>query len=314
MHARPTVRSLRRCIMCVVAAACLSSSAAAQRSPGDAEFFEGMSALEAGLFAEARDHFRASLEVEPRPAPAFNLAFALRGLGDVLGAEEVYRALRRGEYGELSARGLDDVESFLEEVARSVGIVRVRVLGAPRIAVRLDGQMIGELDDGSLVERRCNPGARRLTFSAAEHVTAEREVQVGAGETVDEVVRLLPEPDGRPGRLELTVDDEDAQVSIVGVAEGHSPLARDLPAGRYAVRVRNRDGVRDQEILLPAGRRVQIELSLPDAPLRRRPTFWLVLGGVIAVGAAAAATGVLLRRRVADPVQVEPWGNIVIGE
>ena len=184
----------------------LAAPAAAQdgeRSAARRDFDAGMAAIAEGRFAEGRDALARSLEADARPATAYNLGVALRGTGQVRQGSEVLRALIAGEYGELSAEGRAQAERLLSEVRADVASLRVAVAAGEgagdaepaRGELSLDGEPIEEVEAGSLLLLRVDPGAHRLQLAGVRIVRVTRSIELAPGEERDVSLRLQPRPD-----------------------------------------------------------------------------------------------------------------------
>jgi hypothetical protein len=170
----------------------VAATAQAQRGDEQArELFEqARHAFETGRFAEARDLLRRSLELTPNAGAAFNLAVAMRGTGEAVGAVDVLDRLLAGQYGELSAEQREQVARLRGEVALEIATLEIHAAGAPRVEVRVDGEPAGEVVDGGVVDTPVD--SRRHVVSAhAEGLRPEQErIYVERGERLRVDLRL----------------------------------------------------------------------------------------------------------------------------
>jgi hypothetical protein len=280
---------------------------AQQRDSTEArELFEqAAEALQVGRFTEAVDLLRRSLELEPRPSTAFNLAVALRGMGDLLAAERMFEQLVDGQYGSVEPRKRKEVRSMLGEVRAEIAELSVRIRGSESAAVRLDGEGVATVRRGEALEVRVNPGRHQLEARARGREPVERAIELSPGSS-ERVTLELP-PDRRPGVLALRSEEPGARLEIVGVAQGETRLERELAPGDYTVRVTGEDGTHETNVRVPPAERVGLKLDPPTRGFFERPLVWVGIGIVVA-GAAAAAIAVPLTRNK-DPVVDDFWGN-----
>jgi hypothetical protein len=270
------------------------------------ELFErAASALQGGRFQEASSLFERSLEAQPRPSTAFNLGVARRGLGDALGAVQVFEDLLDGAYGALEGPQRREARHLLREARADVGSIEVRIDGAPHASLVIDGEPRGRVEKGQPRTFRVNPGPRRLEAKAPGREPSTRTFRVEAGGR--RTATLTLPPDRRPGVLILESNADDAVLEIEGVDKAPGRLRRELPPGEYTVHARGDDGSRTTRVEVPPARRVRLVLDPPTRGFFEKPAFWVVAGVVVA-GAAAGVTVGLIRRKQ-DPVVDEFWGN-----
>lgn len=290
--------------------ACLSSVAEAQPSPlaeAREAFERGMQELDEGRFRDATVSFERSFELAPRLPTAFNWALALRGLGQALEAERLYRRLLEGELGELREQDRASVESLLTEVQATISELHLTIEGPAELEARVDGVVIATTPGEHAI--RLDPGEHGIVVGAHDHETAERRVSAG-GAPIEVRVALEPLVDRRPGTLELRSAREDARFQIFTpeatepTAEGPAPWRGELAPGRYAIVVHGAHGDRRTEIEVPAGRPVALTLDPPERSLVEEEWFWIVIGvGVAAV--VAGAVGISRIEREVPPLENE---------
>ena len=268
-------------------------------------FDEATEALRVGRFADAVKALRASFDLVPRTATAFNLAVALRGTGDVLGALGLFDRLLSGELGALDAAKRAQVAELRAEVARDVAAVTITATGAEAVEVRLDGRILG-VTRGEPITAKVNPGAHRIVASAPDRETAERALDVAPGASPTVALTLRPARDERPGHVVLGCADAGATLSIDGVGSARGQLERDLAPGEYQVRVRTRSGERKVRLVVPAGRTVKLLLDPPSSSAAASPWLWVGVGVLVTGGVVGAV--VATRPRKADPVTDPFWG------
>jgi hypothetical protein len=269
-------------------------------------FESATESLRTGRFAEAVRALRASLEIAPRSATAFNLAVALRGTGDALGAAALFDRLSHGEFGTIDLAKREEVERLRAEVAAEIGSVRITVRGADLIDVRLDGAKAGAVRDGEEISARLNPGQHRVIATARDRETAERTFDLPRGGSVSLELRLAAAPARAASHLALRSSDAEATIRVDGVGSAIGQFERDLAPGEYNVVVRNKNGERTTRVRLHAGRSLSLVLDAPTKSVFAGPWFWIGAGALIAGGVAVAV--VATRPHGDDPARDPYWG------
>ncbi len=270
-------------------------------------FDQALEAIHGGRFAEAEKELRASLDIAPRAATAFNLAIAQRGTGDAIDALALFDKLDDGAFGALDAAKREQLATLRTEVAADIATVTIHATGAGSIELRLDGEIIATVADGETTKHRLNPGAHRLVATAADHETFEKAVDVARGQTFSVDVALRPAADRRPGHVLLECSEKGATIVIDGHGSAIGHLERDLAPGEYTVRVRSSSDERTVRLAVPAGRTIKLELDPPSKSIVQRPWFWIVTG-VLVTGGAATAAVLATRPHKTEPVSDKFWG------
>ena len=269
-------------------------------------FDEAAEALRVGRFSDAVKALRASLDLAPRPATAFNLAVALRGTGDAVAALALFDKLASGELGALDPARREQLGELRAEVAAEIATLTVVASGADRIEIRLDGEVIAIIEPGASAVAKVSPGAHRIVASARDHETIDRAVDVAPGSSPTISLALSPARDERPGHVILECSDAGATITVEGKGTATGRLERDLPPGEYTVRVHSSAGERKVRLAVPSGRTIKLVLDPPTTSLVQRPWFWVGAGVLVAGG----VTGAILatRPRQGDAVTDAFWG------
>ena len=169
---------------------------AARRDEARQLFARGEVAFAEGRLADARRLFRQSLDLHPHQATAFNLALAMREAGAYLDSDALYAELLDGRFGALDEERRREVAGLRAEVRARIGRLRVRVHGAARSEVLVDGRIVARAASSETTEAEVDPGEHVATARAADYLPVDETVHVEAGETVS--IRLaLTEPIGR---------------------------------------------------------------------------------------------------------------------
>lgn len=270
-------------------------------------FEEAERAQEAGRYAEARDLYRRSLEVVPRPGSAFNLAVCLRGTGEILQSVQTFDALLGDEYGPLEAAQRSEVTRLRQEANAEVARLRIEASGADAIEIRVDGVRVEEISDGQTIEWRVNPGEHVVTATALQRVDVEERLTVERGGTGGVRMVLTPTRDAMLGTLIVEASEPDDTVEIVGVVRGRGSVRRELSPGAYEVRVIGNEGQSESRVDLSAGTTLRVQLDAGEGDgLLASPWFWIVAGAVVAGGVVA---GILLFGETEkDPIQDPVYG------
>lgn len=271
-------------------------------------FVEAQQALETGRFAEARDLLEQSLDLTPNPGSAFNLAIALRGMGQPIEAVGVFDALLKGGYGSLAEPQRQQAEALRQEVAAEIATLEVRAPGPREVHVRVDGQRAGRIVSGGMVSEPVNPGKRTVSVSAEGFEPQEQRVTIKPGATQAVRFKLKPTRESIYGTLIIEAVEPRDQVEIVGVARAPRILKRQLRAGQYQVRVVGETGDRKSTVDLDAGQTLRVRLDVQESSLISSPWFWTGVG--VLVAATAAGSFFLLQERVDDPVRDPVYGVI----
>lgn len=177
--------------------------AQAQDEAARVRFEEAMGLLSEDRFAEARDILRLVLEDAPRSWVAFNLAMALRGTGDVLGAVALLEGILGGQYGRFEGQWGDSATRELDQIRGHIAHIIVTACGAETSTLRINGDSVAELRACETRSFDVNPGRHVLLFDADNADTIEQTLVLERGQTqsarVDLVVRevLAPPPESR---------------------------------------------------------------------------------------------------------------------
>jgi hypothetical protein len=269
-------------------------------------FDEAAESLRVGRFADAVKSLRASLDLAPRSATAFNLAVALRGTGDAVAALALFDKLAAGDFGELDPTRREQVGKLRAEVAAEIATLTLVASGADAIEIRLDGEVVTVAKSGERFVAKVSPGAHRIVASARDHETVDRAIDLPRGASTEVAVELRPARDERPGHVVLECADAGATITIEGKGSASRRLECDLPPGEYTVRVHSSAGERKVRLVVPSGRTIKLVLDPPTTSIVQRPWFWIGAGVLVAGG----VTGAILatRPRHADLVTDAFWG------
>lgn len=152
-------------------------------------FDRAVAAMQEGRTREGVELFRRSLDLMPRTESAFNLAVALRGIGDHVAARRTLDALAAGTYGALGEQEVRAVEVLRDEIARETPSLRIAV-DAADASVAVDGT---ELDgDARALIIALNPGAHQVVARAPRHRESARTIELALGETEELAIALEP--------------------------------------------------------------------------------------------------------------------------
>ena len=294
---RLVVVAVSLCVVCPVTPAFGRRPIASQKlNSAKQQFDKGMASLNDGRFSAAVEYFERSLALAPRASTAFNLAVALRGKGDAVGAVKRLKQLLAGRYGEVSAEQRERVESLLKKANREVASIALRVRGPKNTTVRLDGVVL----PAKRVQRlRVNPGVHRLTASAPDHGAPDRAVRLRPGERRSVVLVLNRTVDRRNGTLRILSDDRRAWISVEGVRlRRKAPWVKSLKPGAYTVRVVGSDASTRSQVTVVAGRTVTVRLNpARSSSIFSSGWFWAGVGAVAIAGGTTAAILLTPRER-----------------
>jgi hypothetical protein len=167
-----------------LAIALFTSLALAQPSDPEIEardlFGRALEALRTGDHAGGRELLERSLALYDAAPTRFNLAITYRATGDPLRSVTMLEEMLEGRHGELSADQRAGVSEQLALSLAEIAFLAVRVRGAKRATVIVDGEERGVTDRGALAVR-VNPGTHTVAIETDLRSDAI-ETRVGRGE------------------------------------------------------------------------------------------------------------------------------------
>ena len=230
----------------------LSAAGDAKRERDARVLFErAVKSLREGQFAEARDLLNQSLVLEERPATAFNLGVAYRGTGESMRAIDVLRDLVAERYGKLEPAQRHEVSALIRAIETEVANVEISAQGADKIQIRIDGRHVGDLASGESRTFRADGGERLVSASATDHITVEKRLRLPRGKRVRVAFTLRPTQEARVGRIVLIAPNPRDLLEIRGYPPANGRLERDVPPGRYTVRLAGEHGTREATLTRP---------------------------------------------------------------
>lgn len=177
-------------VLMAAAVLCATNRVAAAEPPHDGDraafaaqrMADGRALFEAGRLAEARAALHEAFKAGGTPQQAANLGTVELVLGRYRDAAEHLRwaltSLERQPRADTEARAIEEVRRSLDQAAREVGTLDVRVRVA-HAKVDLDGSAL-DLSEGSLAF--VEPGPHVLSASASAHAPARVALTIGRGE------------------------------------------------------------------------------------------------------------------------------------
>jgi hypothetical protein len=183
------MRALLILLLCASGSTALAQAGADPRDVMVArqEFRAGIAAARDGRWAEARDRFARSYELNPRRSALFNLAGAQARTGELVAAAESYRRYLELRDEERAA----EAEARLDELTARIPLVTVRASLAEGDALTLDGAPLRRVLLTSPIP--VDPGAHRLAVRRDEAEVAAEDFEAPEGARV-EVVLDVPRP------------------------------------------------------------------------------------------------------------------------
>ncbi len=284
------VRHLRW-ISGLIFAALLSIPSAPTFAQDDARasFRNGARAYQAERYEEALGHFRESYAIRPVAVVLFNIGQTLNALDRPSEAIEAYLQYL-SEADEVSEERQAAVQAELESLEQRVGILRVstNVEGA---VVRIGNRELGQtpIVDPIYLDR----GRITLTTERPGYEPDAREIVIRAGETHRVEITLEEIP--RFGTLAVTANVTGATLSLNDEARGVVPFEDRLRVGSYrlSIEAEDYDGF-ETNIRITEDERTQIDAELEETYyLGRQPWLWILIGGIIVVGAVTTLALVL---------------------
>jgi hypothetical protein len=192
-----------------------TSLALAQPSDPEAEardlFGQALEALRTGDHAGGRELLERSLALYDAAPTRFNLAITYRATGDPLRSVTMLEEMLEGRHGELSGEQRSGVSEQLALSLAEIAFLAVRVRGADRATVIVDGEGRGTTEGGALAVR-VNPGVHRVEIET-ERRSDPLETRVGRGERASVEIDA-PRPATAPPILPEEPVDEDEGGSL----------------------------------------------------------------------------------------------------
>ncbi len=265
------------------AKASAESEAASLKKKGDA-------AMLALRYEDALEAYAASYALEPNPALHYNRGRALEALGRHAEALDAYEAFERDAPPALRAK-VPQLAEHVESLRKRVSTLTLRVTpDGARVVLR--NVVLGNAPFKEPF--RVNAGPATLEVTAEGHAPWRKEIELPGGSALVIDVDLVPKKTG--GTL-IVRSDPPANVSIDGAALGTTPVEADLAAGSHTVTLsRNGYASRTSTVVIAAGARKELSLSLESEPgLTSKWWFWTGIG-VVVVGATAVTVGLLTTR------------------
>ena len=188
-------------------------------------FGEGLEALEDERWQDARDAFRRSHELVPRPNTLLNLATAQAELNLPVRAIESYRAFI-AQATRRQRRHVREAERAIAELQERVAYVELTI---PDLAsgdqIRLDDEELGR--EALLEPIALDPGQHTVLVMRGEHTAGEVQLTLVEGETRGLELALHPPPVvvETPALIESVDEDSDDTALFVGVGVGGAVVA-----------------------------------------------------------------------------------------
>ena len=194
--------------------------AAAKDDTARALFEQGVTLLGENRFDEALELFIQSYNLERQPVVLLNIGMCQKVLGELLAAHETLT--RYLDEAGSSARGelADSARQALAEIEAATGTLALQV-DPPEASVLIDGAPVGSAP--TTLPLRLLPGRHDVEVRAEGRMDYRQTVEVGAGEAVRLIARLLPAGEEPPVAVAPLPEDGPSGVEIgawigVGVA------------------------------------------------------------------------------------------------
>ena len=188
--------------------------AAEREREAEEAFRQGTTLVQEGRFVQGRTQLLRSLRLVPRPATAYNLALAYRGLGHVLEGRSLVDGLIAGHYGALAAEGIESARALRRELVAMLGTLSLTNTMTRPIRVSIDGHRQLRIEGGEHARRQMDPGSHVLVVSATDFLTRERRVRIASGRRLELRLSLNPQRRRRLWWASLGV------VALVGASVG----------------------------------------------------------------------------------------------
>ncbi|MGE0788117.1 MAG: hypothetical protein AB7S26_20770 [Sandaracinaceae bacterium] len=134
-------------------------------------------------FVAARRAFEAAFEACPNARYGFALAAALRQFGEYRASLSLFQRIVDGELpGGLLPEQQASLASVVDELSARVAELRIRVRGAPRATVRVNGSEVGPLPPRDALRLVVDPGRQLIDAFAPGFERAEATIAIESGE------------------------------------------------------------------------------------------------------------------------------------
>lgn len=195
--------------------ACATAAQAQDAVTRARELFDAADgAADEGRIADAMQLYQESLALSPRPGTAYNLAVVMLSAGRSVDAADTIRRLLAGEYGEVSGALRARGEALASEAERRISVLRLRLDGPSGSSLRIDGELLPDIELGVPLELRVDPGNHRLLARGPHGQLVEREVELvpGARREVEFAIEAVTEGSGAPEEAATRPDESEEDV------------------------------------------------------------------------------------------------------
>ncbi len=226
----------RLAVSLLVGAALLSPPASAQNA-GKAQTFlvEGEAAAKKGDWKAALAAFEKAHEANPSGPTAVRVAGALYELGKLLEAHEAYQRALDEHGGSLFGADKKKAQERLEELAKKIGTLEVRV-SEPDAQVRIDDEVVGT---SPLPTRKIAAGEHTLEVTKAGFSPVSQTIDVAAGDETTKVEVQLKAV-STMGKVSVSVSGGEGLVVVIdGNEVGPAPYTGELEPGEHDIEARS---------------------------------------------------------------------------
>lgn len=149
-------------------------------------FGEGEALVRAGAYAQAINKFRASFELLPHGATAYNLAFSLSEFGQPVEALRWIDRMEGGEFGELDPVWVERISALRQAAEAELGTLVIRLHGVEEAAVQINDASPETMRIDTPRAQPVDPGLHSIVAHAeGVSATVEEEVVVQPGSSVE---------------------------------------------------------------------------------------------------------------------------------
>lgn len=272
-------------------------------------FDQGITAADAGRYADAVTAFERSQSLRSSPVVLHNLAMAYRGVGRLQDAVSAFERYLQNPGPRATPANIAEMQRNLEAVRAEIPQLRFAVQPASA-TVQLDGRVIAD----RAVPLSLDPGRHVVEVNADDHRSfrVEFDLQRAERRLVEATLEQLP-TDGRiaidsnVANARIAVDDTfvgtqlasvtatPGEHTVVVTAPGYRPLRRTVQVGRHGV-----------------SRVTMVLQRTPGLPTWAIVS--IVAGSVVAVAGITTVVAVIADDRTRDrfvpPVAPSLWGEI----
>lgn len=237
--------------------------AAAEEYPEyDAAMARAKTAYNEQRFPEAAELFKQAFDAEPRGNLLYNIGLCYEKSDNIEEAIRYYERFIAAVPGSKRRPAIQTKIGVLKQQITGRYVAVSVVTDPPGAVIFVNDKAKGAMGQ-SPIDFKLLPGRYTIIAELDEHESAEREIDLIAGDPVEVDLRLSGSED--MGRLKLVITERDASVLVNGKRAGRSPFEEPLtlPGGQHEIQVMKPGfATWKQTVDVPAGEVTTIRASL----------------------------------------------------